>query len=128
MPALEELRHGKHLEHFTAYCEYISPGKDFQAGTTAFARHRLHISLPALKTLQDVRNQGARKILREPTESGRVLFKEAAEVLRDLVLFAKNVRRILVEHLAIAVGERNFDTHRDQSAGSTTGSGVDGNL
>src|SRR6267154_3298208 len=85
---------------------------------------RNHSVCPPLKTLQDVRNQSARKILRETTESGRVLFKEAGEVLRDFVLFAKNVRRILVEHLAIAVGQRNFDAHRDQGAGSATGSGV----
>src|ERR1700693_1725425 len=118
MPALEQLRHVKHLEHFTAYGQSIAPGKNVQAGNAAFARHRLPISLQ-LKTLQDVRNQSARKILRQPTEGGRVLFKEAAEVLRDFVLFAKNVRRILVEHLATAVGQRNFDAHRDQGARST---------
>ena len=39
---------------------------------------------------------------------GRVLLEEAGEILRDFVLFAKQIRRILVKHFALPIRQRTF--------------------
>src|SRR5579863_778290 len=74
-------------------------------------------ALPASVVLQNVGDQGAGEILREAAESGRVLFEEAGQILRDFVLLAKHVRRIHVKHLALAiVSQRGSHAHHDQDA------------
>src|SRR5580700_9577625 len=70
----------------------------------------------ALVVLQDVGNQGAGKILRESPERRRVLFEETGKILRDFVLLAKQIRRILVDYFPLPVRQRNFHAYHNQDA------------
>src|SRR5215470_14701183 len=79
-----------------------------------------------LEPLQHVRNEGSSKILRQAPEGRGVFFKECSEILRDFVLLAKEVCRILVENLAVLGGQRDFKADYYQNAGDPPSRGVIG--
>src|SRR5216684_727716 len=71
-----------------------------------------------LEALQDVRDQGAGEILGEAAECGRILLEETRKILRHFVLLPKDIRGVFVEHLSVAIDQRNFYGHSDQNAGN----------
>src|SRR5262249_44316331 len=75
----------------------------------------------ALERLQYVRHQGARKLARKPLKRGRVFFEKAAQLLRDLILLAKHIRRILVQRLPLLVGEGYAHADNYKHASGTAG-------
>src|SRR4029077_6780622 len=76
---------------------------------------------PASEALQDIADKGARKLTRQAFQRGWVFLKETGEVARDLILLAEQIRRILVKHLALAVGERHFRGHNYQGTRGPSG-------
>src|ERR1041385_868980 len=76
--------------------------------------------------LQDVADQRAREVARQAVERGGVFLEEAGDLARHLILLAKSVIRIVVEHRALAVDELHADIHRDQHGRGAPGLGIEG--
>src|SRR5512133_309569 len=55
--------------------------------------------------LQDVAHQCAGEVARQAVERGRIFLEEAGDLARHLVLLAKRVIGIVVEHRALAIDE-----------------------
>src|ERR1700693_1786822 len=62
---------------------------------------------PYLEPLEYIADQSPGKFARQSLQRRRIFFEETRKLTRDLILLAKQVGRILVENLTVAVSQRN---------------------